>query len=70
MGKYLSVLGGIIAIILGILGLVCWWDWFVHGLQAIMPAILVLGGIIALFAGVSEIKDSLAKKEEKKEEKK
>ena len=59
MGKYLSVLGGIVAITLGILGLVRWWDWFIHGLQATLPAILILGGLIAVFAGVSEIKDTL-----------
>lgn len=59
MGKYLSVLGGIVAITLGILGLVRWWDWFIHGLQATLPAILILGGLIAIFAGVSEIKDTL-----------
>lgn len=62
MGKYLSVLGGIVAIILGILGLVRWWDWFIYGLQATMPAILILGGLIAVFAGVSEIKDTLGQK--------
>lgn len=62
MGKYLSVLGGIVAIILGILGLVRWWDWFIHGLQATLPAILILGGLIAVFAGVSEIKDTLGQK--------
>lgn len=66
MGKYLSVLGGIVAIVLGILGLIRWWDWFLHGLQATVPAILVLGGLIAVFAGVSEIKDTLGQKKEEK----
>lgn len=66
MGKYLSVLGGIVAVALGISGLMRWWDWFIHGLQATVPAIFVLGGLIALFAGVSEIKDSLAQKKEEK----
>ena len=64
MGKYLSVLGGIVAILLGVTGLVCWWDWFIHALQATVPAILILGGLIALFAGVSEIKDITAQKKE------
>ncbi len=66
MGKYLSVLGGIVAIALGILGLVRWWDLFIRALQATVPAILILGGLIALFAGASEIKDSLAQKKEEK----
>lgn len=64
MGKYLSVLGGIVAIILGILGLVSWWDVFIRALQATVPAILILVGVIALFAGISEIKDTAAQKKE------
>lgn len=69
MGKYLSVLGGLIAVIIGLSLLGKWWIYFVRGLQATVPAILILGGIIALFAGVSEIKDSCAcKKEETKKE--
>lgn len=78
MGKVLSILGGIIAVLLGIWGLKSWIGPFVKVLQGTIPAILILGGVIAFFAGVSEIKDSLREKkeekkrkeEEKKEEKK
>jgi len=66
MGKYLSVLGGIVAIILGIMGLVQWWNWFIRGLQATVPAILILGGAIAFLAGASEIKDTLGQEKEEK----
>lgn len=70
MGKYLSVLGGLVAILLGIWGLFTWFGLFVSALKASVPAILILGGIIALIAGVSEIKDEAASKKEKTEEKK
>ena len=67
MGKYISVIGGIVAAVLGLLGIFGWWGHFVAVLQGIVPAMLIFGGLIALFLGVSEIKDELAaKKEEKK----
>ncbi|MDP2920903.1 MAG: hypothetical protein Q8O12_00845 [Candidatus Omnitrophota bacterium] len=73
MGKYITVLGGLISIILGIWGLITWWYSFVILLKGSVSPILILGGLAALFAGISEIKDSAqAKKEEakNKEEKK
>ena len=73
MGKYVTVLGGLISIILGIWGLITWWYSFVILLKGSVPSILILGGLAALFAGVSEVKDCMqAKKEEtkSKEEKK
>jgi len=73
MGKYITVLGGLVSIIVGIWGLISWWDSFVMLLKGSVPPILILGGLAALFAGISEIKDCMqAKKEEakNKEEKK
>jgi len=73
MGKYVTVLGGLVSIIIGIWGLISWWYSFVILLKGSIPAILILGGLAALFAGISEVKDSMqAKKEEvkPKEEKK
>lgn len=67
MGKYISVIGGAVAMLLGIISLIKWWHSFVAVLAGTVPAILIFGGIIALFLGVSEIKDEMAaKKEEKK----
>ena len=73
MGKYITLLGGLISIILGMWGIMTWWDSFVMLLKGSVPPILILGGLAALFAGISEIKDCMqAKKEEvkNKEEKK
>lgn len=69
MGKYISVIGGVIAMLLGVIGLIKWWAHFVAVLAGTVPAMLIFGGLIALFLGVSEIKDEMAaKKEEKKKE--
>jgi putative Mn2+ efflux pump MntP len=73
MGKYITVLGGIIAILIGVWGLISWWWSFGELLKGSVPPIFILGGLAALFAGISEIKDAAqAKKEEakSKEEKK
>ena len=71
MGKILSIIGGTAAIVLGLWGLANWWWSFVELLKGALPCFLILGGLIALLAGVSELKDELAsKKEEKKEEEK
>ena len=69
MGKVLSIILGLICAVAGILLLITWWPSFLGGLKATVPAMLVLGGLVAFFAGVSEIKDSIAaKKEETKKE--
>lgn len=71
MGNAMSIIGGGIAIILGLLGLIFWWGSFLTMLKGGIPVLLLLGGVISLAAGISEIKESTkAKKEEKKEEEK
>ncbi|MBU0744741.1 MAG: hypothetical protein KKE11_05170 [Gammaproteobacteria bacterium] len=68
MGNILTILGGIVAILLGVTGLMNWWELFLKGLKATIPAMLIFAGLIALMAGISELKDAMeAKKEEKKE---
>ncbi len=59
------ILGGIIAIILGILGLIKWWLLFLKALAALVPFILLVGGVLAVIVGVSSIKEKI---EEKREE--
>ena len=64
MAALWAVLGGTVAIVLGIIGLVLWWSYFLSALMATLPALFVFGGAIALFIGISEIRDSLKSKEE------
>ena len=66
MSKYLSVIGGLIAIVLGVMGLVSWWEEYIAGfLKSGLVMILLLGGLLAVIAGIGEIKDSLEEKKEK-----
>ena len=64
MGMLMAILGGFIAVILGIVGLIFWFGHFIELLQGTIPLILILGGGIALFIGITEIKDTLKSKEE------
>lgn len=56
MGKIMGVLGGLIAIVLGVGGLVKWWPNFVILLKGTLPVLLILCGVIALIFGISEMK--------------
>ena len=67
MGKILSVVGGAVAILVGVILIFTWSVAFKLGLQFLIMLILIFGGLIAMIAGISEIKDSVAaKKEEEK----
>lgn len=67
MGKYLSIIIGGIVALLGLWGLMGWWSDFILVLRGSVPVILIFAGIIAVIAGLSELRDeSASKKEEKK----
>jgi len=58
MSNIVSIVGGGIAIIIGLLGLILWWDFLIAILKGGIPILLLLGGIISLMVGISEIKES------------
>lgn len=67
VSKYLSVIGGLVAIALGVIGLINWWEEYIVGfLKSGLIIILLFGGLLAVTAGIGEIRDSLEEKKEKK----
>ena len=68
MGKVASIIGGTAAAVVGLILIFVWNKAFVLGLQFLIMFALILGGVIAVIAGISEIKDSLAAKKEKPKE--
>jgi hypothetical protein len=50
------LLGGIVALILGFIGLVAWWSEFFRVVKGVIPIILVLGGALAVYLGIEDIK--------------
>lgn len=64
MGKFLGVTIGGITAFLGLVLLIAWWYEFLFIFRGILPSILIFGGVLALFAGVSEFKDTFKSKKE------
>jgi hypothetical protein len=58
------LLGGIVALIVGIVGLIGWWADFVLVLKGVIPILLVLGGALAVYLGIEEVKTESPAKEE------
>lgn len=70
-----SLIGGIVAIVLGVIGLVVRWPggqlgitYLWKGLVAVFPALLILGGCVAIGAGLGSIKDKMRNKAQEKPE--
>lgn len=59
MGKFLAVIGGLVAMAGGLLlGILVWPEKFVDLVLGFIPPILFFGGMIAVIAGISSIKDA------------
>jgi uncharacterized membrane protein YqjE len=52
-----ALAGGLVASVLGIIGIIIWWGYFLKALLAAVPAMLILGGALAVYLGVEEIRD-------------
>ncbi|MFH2058081.1 MAG: hypothetical protein ABIJ59_04180 [Pseudomonadota bacterium] len=53
-----TLIGGAIAVLIGVVGLAVWFDQILSILKGVIPAILLLGGGLALYLGFDELKDS------------
>ena len=56
----MALVGGLIALILGIVGIIVWWPYFLKALMAGVPVMLIMGGALATYLGIEEIKDKKA----------
>ena len=56
----MALVGGLIALVLGIVGIVVWWCYFLEILMGVIPVILILGGALATYLGLEEMKDKKA----------
>ncbi|MCU0538581.1 MAG: hypothetical protein MUF46_01665 [Desulfobacterales bacterium] len=58
-----TLVGGAVAAALGLIGLGLWWFDFLVVLKGTIPALLLLGGGLAIYLGFDEMKDSWKKDE-------
>lgn len=56
-----TLIGGAVAAVLGIIGLAVWFKPFLNILAGALPAMLLLGGGLALYLGFDELKDTWKK---------
>ena len=56
----MALAGGLVALVLGIIGIVVWWGFFLKALMAGIPVMLILGGALATYLGIEEMKDKKA----------
>ena len=56
----MALAGGIVALVLGFIGIITWWGYFLKALMAGIPIMLILGGALAAYLGYEEIKDKKA----------
>ena len=52
-----ALAGGVVGLVLGIIGIICWWGQFITLLMGGIPIVFILGGALAAYLGFEEIKD-------------
>ena len=58
-----TLIGGAIAAILGCIGIVAWFPQFLTVVAGTIPIMLLLGGALAIYLGVDELKDTWSNEE-------
>ena len=53
-----TLIGGVVAAVLGIIGLSIWFGDFLEILKGAIPVMLLLGGALAIYLGFDELKES------------
>jgi hypothetical protein len=62
-----ALVGGLISLVLGIIGIIIFWGYFVKALAAGIPALLILGGALATYLGIEEWRDKRSAEKFEKE---
>ena len=53
----MSLIGGVIALVLGVVLLIAWFGSFLKVIMGVLPILLILGGALAAYLGYEEVKD-------------
>jgi hypothetical protein len=58
-----TLIGGAIAALLGLVGIVAWFPQFLTVIAGTIPVMLLLGGALAIYLGIDELKDTWKQEE-------
>jgi hypothetical protein len=58
-----TLIGGAIAALLGLVGIVAWFPQFLTVIVGTIPVMLLLGGALAIYLGIDELKDTWKQEE-------
>jgi len=53
------LIAGAISAVLGLIGLMAWWQDFLILMKGAMPLAMLLGGILAIYVGFDDIQDKM-----------
>ena len=53
----MALVGGFISLVFGIIGIIIWWGYFLQLLAGGIPVMLILGGALATYLGIEELKE-------------
>ena len=56
------LIGGVVATVMGLVGLILWKADFLIVVRGAIPIIALLGGVLAIYVGLDEIRDQLHEK--------
>ena len=59
-----TLIGGAIAALLGLIGIVAWFPQFLTVIAGTIPVMLLLGGALAIYLGIDELKDTWKQEED------
>jgi hypothetical protein len=62
------LVGGAVAAVLGLFGLIFWWDAFFMLIRGGVPIALLLGGILAIYVGFDDLQEKLREERLRQEE--
>ncbi|MDI9570852.1 MAG: hypothetical protein QM278_09030 [Pseudomonadota bacterium] len=63
------LVGGVIAAILGLVGLVVWWHAFAAIVKGALPILMILGGGLAMYVGYDDIQEKIREERKRQDDK-
>ena len=63
------LVGGAVAAILGLIGLVVWWNSFAVIVKGALPILMILGGGLAMYVGYDDIQERIREEKKRQDDK-